>query len=73
MAAIRLPRSLLVLASTKLVRSSCHPFLHSRDYCAGEHFDRGWCFGWTMLHNEWTTFIEQKPTLGGCEVPAGKP
>jgi len=36
----------------------------------GEHLDAGWCFGWiagtlelTKLHNEWTTFIKQKPTL----------
>jgi Rap1a immunity proteins len=35
-----------------------------------EHFDSGWCFGWvsgaleiTKLHNEWTDFTGQKPTL----------
>ncbi|HYY70175.1 MAG TPA: Rap1a/Tai family immunity protein [Terriglobales bacterium] len=36
----------------------------------GEHLDAGWCFCWvtgtlelTKLHNDWTTFIKQKPTL----------
>lgn len=35
-----------------------------------EHFDGGWCFGWvsgaselTKLHNEWTSFVKEKPTL----------
>jgi len=42
----------------------------------GEHFESGWCIGWvnsvlqlTKLHNEWTDFTKQKPTLLQFCVP----
>jgi hypothetical protein len=43
---------------------------------AGEYHDAGWCMGWvtsalqlTKLHNEWTDFVKQKPTLLQFCVP----
>jgi len=43
---------------------------------AGEHLDSGWCMGWvasalqlTKLHNEWTSFVKEKPMLLQFCVP----
>lgn len=46
---------------------------------AAGQFDAGWCIGWvsgalalTQLHNEWTTFTQQKSTLVQfCVLDAG--
>jgi hypothetical protein len=42
----------------------------------GEHLNAGWCSGWvsgtlelTKLHNEWTGFVKEKPTLLQFCVP----
>jgi len=42
-----------------------------------ELFDSGWCIGWvssalelTKLHNEWTDFTKQKPTMMQFCLPA---
>jgi hypothetical protein len=55
------------------VLDKCQVALRLYDNSGGpvrEHFDGGWCFGWvagaselTKLHNEWTSFIKEKPTL----------
>ena len=61
------------------VLNSCQTAVRLFDNSGGpsaEHFDGGWCFGWvkgalelTKLHNEWTGFVKQKPTLLQFCVP----
>jgi hypothetical protein len=61
------------------VLNSCQASLRFNDNSgapAGEHFDAGWCIGWvagalelTKLHNEWATFIKEKPALLQFCVP----
>jgi hypothetical protein len=43
---------------------------------SGEQYDSGWCIGWvtgalqlTRMHNDWATFVKQKPSLLQFCVP----
>jgi hypothetical protein len=45
-------------------------FVDNNGAPVGEHFDSGWCIGWvagalqlSKLHNDWATFIGEKPAL----------
>jgi hypothetical protein len=61
------------------VLERCQTALHLYDNntaTGGEHMDAGWCSGWvggtlelSMLHNEWTGFVKEKPTILHFCVP----